>query len=280
MREDTVPPADRELLDFAVDLVHRAGELSVKRFHAGEQVNYKPDGTVVTSADLAVEDLIRTELVRRTPEDGIVGEEHGAREGTSGRRWVIDPLDGTRFFTRRIPVFTNLLAYEDEYGSAIGVINLPMQGELVFAGRGLGCWLLRGPDRAPATRAEVNDVERLGGAGVQGTYTFAWTTELLTALHGRTLLQSNRGDDPYAVALLVTGRADAVVSIDTGKHWDWAPLPVIVGEAGGRITDLSGDTFPGDGTALIAGPSVHERLLPVVAGLPHTRDWQALGAGE
>lgn len=279
MTEDTAPPpVERGLLDFAVDLVRRAGDLSVKRFHAGERVDHKPDGTVVTSADLAVEDLIRTELARRTPEDGIVGEEHGVREGRSGRRWVIDPLDGTRFFTRRIPVFTNLLAYEDEHGSAIGVINLPMQGETVFAGRGLGCWLLRGT--TPATRVQVSDVERLGAAGVQGTYTFAWTTGLLTALHERTLLQSNRGDDPYAVALLVTGRADAVVSIDTGKHWDWAALPVIVREAGGRLTDLTGGAFPGDGTALIAGPSVHDRLLPVVAGLPHTRDWQAMGAGE
>jgi histidinol-phosphatase len=273
------PSVDREILALAVRVVHQAGQLTVERFHAGEQVRLKPDGTVVTQADLAIEELIRTELIGRTPEDGIVGEEHGTHDGRSGRRWVIDPLDGTRFFTRRIPVFTNLLAYEDEHGSAIGVINMPMQRELVFAGRGLGCWLLDGsdPDLASARQVRVSDVQRLGGATVHGTYTFAWTTDLLTALHQQTLLQSNRGDDPYAVAMLVTGRADAVVSVQTGQHWDWAPLPVIVSEAAGTISDLTGNSLPGDGTALAAGPSLHEQLLHLVAGLAHTRDWQALG---
>lgn len=132
------PPADRGLLDFAVQVLHRAGRLSVERFYAGVEPWCKADGSEVTTADIAVEELMREQLSRRTPDDGILGEECGEVVGRSGRRWVIDPIDGTYSFANRIPTFCNNLAYEDEYGPAIGVINMPVQQELVFAGRGPG----------------------------------------------------------------------------------------------------------------------------------------------
>ncbi|MFI2237174.1 inositol monophosphatase family protein [Streptomyces chrestomyceticus] len=90
--------------------------------------------------------MVRDELARHVPQDGVHGEEGGSTTGTSGRRWIIDPVNGTTAFTRRWPLFSNDIAYEDEHGPAIGVINMPMSRQLVAAGRGLGCWVLTGEE--------------------------------------------------------------------------------------------------------------------------------------
>jgi histidinol-phosphatase len=103
----TAPAVDRELLDLAVSVAQRAGDVTAERFfEARFTTGTKPDGTDVTDADLAVEELIRTKLLRRCPDDEIYGEEGGTAAGTSGRRWIIDPIDGTTFFASRIPCST------------------------------------------------------------------------------------------------------------------------------------------------------------------------------
>ena len=100
----------------------------------------KSDGTPVTEADRAAERLIRAHLAERHPDDAVLGEEEADVAGTSGLTWVIDPIDGTKAFTRGVPLYSNLLAVLDEHGPVIGVINLPALGTTVYAGRGLGCF--------------------------------------------------------------------------------------------------------------------------------------------
>ena len=113
----TAPAVDREVLEFAVGLAHRAGQAAAGRFFAADFfTGRKADGTEVTDADLVVEELIRSELLRRCPGDEIYGEEAGTVAGWSGRRWIIDPIDGTAYFAHRIPLFSTMLAYEDEHG--------------------------------------------------------------------------------------------------------------------------------------------------------------------
>lgn len=100
----TAPAADRQLLELAVTVAHRAGCAAAERFFEADfGTRTKQDGTDVTDVDLAVEDLIRTELLRRTPDDEVYGEEAGTTAGVSGRRWIIDPIDGTAYFARRVP---------------------------------------------------------------------------------------------------------------------------------------------------------------------------------
>jgi histidinol-phosphatase len=111
----------------------------------------------VTDADLAVEELIRTELLRHMPHDVVYGEEAGTVAGSSGRRWIIDPIDGTTYFANRIPLFGNLIAYEDEHGPAIGVINEPIAQRMIFAGRGLGCLGLSGPGTALVSTGHLHE---------------------------------------------------------------------------------------------------------------------------
>jgi histidinol-phosphatase len=265
------PPVDQDLLDFAVDLATRAGRLAADRFFDGEaRSSLKPDGTEVTDADLAVEEMIRGELARHAPGDEIYGEESGTTAGTTGRRWVIDPIDGTYYFSRRIPVFTTQLAFEDEHGPAIGTIREPIAQQTIFAGRGRGCWRSTDTD---TTRAQVTTRTRIDGARTGMVNVGTWSEELLLALHRRVFLSAT-GD----TVALATGQIDALVVAGAPMGYeDLAPLPVIVEEAGGRVTDLSGNPLlTGDGTILATNNHLHEEYLTLLANLPTTRDWRAL----
>jgi histidinol-phosphatase len=266
------PPVDQDLLDFAVDLACRAGRLAADRFFAGNaHTSVKPDGTEVTEADLAVEELIRGELARKVPADEIYGEEAGTTAGTSGRRWVIDPIDGTYYFARRMPVFNTRLAFEDEHGPAIGIIREPIAQQTIFAGRGRGCW--RSID-SKVTPTQVSNRTNLGGAKTAMGNPGTWPEELLIGLHRRVFL-STSGD----TVGLVTGQIDAnIIAGFPMGYEDVAPLPVIVSEAGGRVTDLSGNpVLSGDGTVLATNKHLHDAFLALVKDVPTAaRDWRAL----
>jgi len=245
--------------------------VATERFFAGDaHTSLKPDGTEVTEADLAVEELVRTELTRRYPGDEVYGEEAGTSGGSSGRRWVVDPIDGTYYFARRIPLFTTQLAFEDEHGPAIGIIHEPVAQQTIYAGRGLGCWRSTGTAVVPT---RVGTRSKLHGSRTAMVNPGTWSEELLTALHRKVFLQTT-GD----TVGLVTGRVDAVVIAGGPMGYeDLAPLPVIVAEAGGRITSLTGaPVLPGDGTALATNALLHDDYLALMKDLPHARDWRAL----
>ncbi len=245
--------------------------MAAEWFFAGDvHAARKPDGTDVTDADLAVEEFVRTELARVAPDDEIYGEEAGTTAGGSGRRWVIDPIDGTYFFARRMPVFNTRLAFEDEHGPAVGVIREPIADQTVFAGRGRGCWQAVGGNRV---RTGVSGRTTTRGARTGMGNPATWSDELLLTLH-RTVFLDQTGD----TVGLVTGRLDAVVVAGFPMGYeDVAPLAVIVEEAGGRVTDLAGDSvLSGDGTVLATNGHLHDDMLALVAGLTHGRDWRAL----
>lgn len=268
------PPVAEDLLEFAVDLACRAGELAAARFFAGDtRTTLKPDGTEVTEADVAVEELIRETLARHRPTDEIYGEEQGTTAGTSGNRWVIDPIDGTYYFVRRIPVFTTTLAFEDEHGPAIGIIREPIAQQTLYAGRGRGCWRVVGAD---ATRTQVSTRTRTSGARTAMINPGTWSEELLSTLHRHVFLQTT-GD----TVGLVTGQIDAMVIAGAPMGYeDVAPMPVLIGEAGGRVTDLSGNSvLTGDGTVLATNNHLHDEYLELVKNLPTARDWRALVSG-
>lgn len=257
----TAPRLDPGLLQFAIGLSERAGRLAADRFFAADFATaIKADGTEVTEADLAVEALIRGELTDRYPADGIYSEETGATAGTSGRRWVIDPIDGTRYFAHRIPIFGTNLALEDEHGVALGVLNQPVARQIVYAGRGRGCRIRTdGTDTAPVLR-ETPD---LAAARVELVNPADWPADVLLTLHRHTRITGHLG----GVGGLVTGVVDAVVIAGSEMGFeDLAPLPVILEEAGGRATDLrGGPLLGGNGTALLSTGRHHQALLDMLA---------------
>jgi len=256
------PDPTVELLDLAVDLVRRAGELTLEWFRSDALVvERKPDGTPVTEADKAAEQFLRDEISSRFPDDAIIGEEHGMAAGRSGRTWILDPIDGTKAFTHGVPLYTNLLAVDDEAGPAIGVINMPALGETVYAARGQGCFV----DGRPA---RVSDRTRLEGSYLSSCGYDYWTDEMLAAAHRSGAILRTWGDG-YGYALVATGRIDAMCD-PVVALWDVAPMPIVLAEAGGRFTDLDGNEDPATGTGLATNGHLHDEWLARLAGLPRT----------
>ncbi len=194
MTPSAAPAVDAELLDEAVALAREAGENTLRWFGADDLiVDRKGDGTPVTEADRATERLIRTRLAASHPNDTIIGEEDVDHLGTSGRRWIVDPIDGTKAFTHGVPLYSTLLAVEDEHGPAIGVIVLPALGEVVYAGRGRGCFRNSRP-------ARVSERERLPGSYLTTSGFEYWPEAALAKLRASGMFMRTWGDG-YGYAL-------------------------------------------------------------------------------
>lgn len=251
------PPIDQETLDLALGLARTAGGRTLRWFRAADlTVDRKADGTPVTAADRDAERFLREELQAAFPDDGILGEEEATVTGTSGRRWIIDPIDGTKAFTCGVPLYTTLLALEDEHGVAVGVIHLPALGETVWAGRGLGCWSERGP-------ARVHERASLDRAYVMSSSLDTWTPAQLAAVAGAGAILRTWGDG-YGYALVATGRVAAMVD-PIVEPYDIGPMPVLLAEAGGRFTDLTGVGTIEGGSGLASNGRVHDELLALLA---------------
>ncbi len=251
------PIVDRGLLDEAVALARRAGELTQRHFRSAElAIDTKGDGTPVTVADRGAEAQLRAEIGGLFPDDGIFGEEEAEHLGTSGRRWIIDPIDGTKAFTHGVPLYTNLLALEDAHGIAIGVINIPALGETVYAARGQGAW-------CNGERIRVNDSAVVRGSYVMTSGLAGWDGDLVDRANAAGLHLRTWGD-AYGYALVATGRAEGMVDI-VAELYDLAPVPVIMAEAGGRFSDLSGANTPGGGSGLATNGTLHTDLQQLFA---------------
>jgi histidinol-phosphatase len=206
------------------------------RFRARDlRVETKPDRTPVTEADRGVEELVRARLETDRPDDAIIGEEFGPREGTSGRRWVIDPVDGTMNFSRGAPIWGTLLALQDQDRTVVGVASAPALGRRWWAARGEGAY-------ADGESIHVSEVSRFedallcytsvrsfDAAGVGDAFRFlterAWTARGFSDFWGHMLVAEGTADVMLEPAL---------------NLWDYAPLDVIVEEAGGRFSDFGG----------------------------------------
>jgi histidinol-phosphatase len=254
------PPVDRSLLDLAVAVAREAGALTSEWFGAADlAVEAKADGTPVTAADRAAERLVRERLAAAVPDDGVLGEEEPETVGRSGRRWIVDPIDGTKAFARGVPLYTTLLALDDEHGPAVGVIVVPALGRAVYAGRGLGCW----SDGAPA---RVSTTAALDGAYLMSSSYSHWPdADLLAVKHAGCALRT--WGDGYGYALVATGRADAMVD-HTVERYDVAAMPVILAEAGGRFTSLAGEPGAGHGSGVATNGLIHEELLAHLGSEP------------
>lgn len=254
-----IPPVDADLLDAAETIAREAAGLTLQWFGSDdlEQV-HKDDGTPVTAADRAAEDHIRDRLHTVFPDDTIVGEELPDIPGTSDRRWIIDPIDGTESFVRGVPLYSSLLAMVDRHGPAIGTVLCPALGLGAVAGRGRGCrW-----DGAPL---RVSTTAGLDGACLS-TSSFErpwWPTGPLLAVSGRPGLRTRTWGDGYGYLLVAMGRIEAMA--DPGLEvWDIAPMLTVISEAGGRVTRWDGSTELSGGPWLASNGLVHDELLALL----------------
>ena len=226
---------NRTLLDACAELALLAGAHALSHYTPGIAVDLKADGSPVTRADRETEQLAREWLARRFPGDAVLGEEFGAG-GTSGagRRWVIDPIDGTRSFVKGVPLWGTLIAVMEGDDVLAGAANFPACSEWIAAARGEGAWW-------NGSRALASAVATLGAA----TLLHTGTPFADAARRARWDALSDRADtvrtwgDCFGYLMLATGRAEVMMD-PVLNVWDAASVMVIVEEAGGVFTDWNG----------------------------------------
>ena len=251
----------RELLDFAIELAHEAGALTLGYFGSIVHYDAKADGSPVTVADRKSEELIRRKIEKRFPNDSILGEEFGESNEGARIRWILDPIDATRSFTRGVPLFGVLIGIEVEGESAVGVAHFPALKETVAASvdhgcmwNGNPCW---GSSVSSLSEAVVctTDVERIL-ARPEG---IGWRRLQQRAAFSRTW------GDCYGHALVATGRIEAQVD-PVMAPWDAGPFLTIVTEAGGRFTTLEGQSTVHGGSGISSNGILHEEVLRELVG--------------
>jgi histidinol phosphatase-like enzyme (inositol monophosphatase family) len=233
-------------MDAAAEVARIAAAVAMRYFGGPLEIERKDDGSPVTLADRAAERAAREWIERRFPEDGILGEESGpVREGAR-RRWLIDPIDGTRSFIRGVPLWGSLVAIVEEGEVLAGAAEYPALRESLAAAPGLGCW-------SNGVRCRVSDVATLEAATVLTTDESFREAPGRRAgwerLASRTALVRSWGDC-YGYLLVATGRAEVMVD-PVLSPWDCAVLVPLIEEAGGVLTDWAG-THRTDGASAIA----------------------------
>jgi histidinol-phosphatase len=237
----------------------------------GIEAEMKDDDTPVTAADRQCERVIREGIGAAFPQDAILGEEEGETEGLPGRpgaataqgrrKWIIDPIDGTYNYARGVPIFATLLALEQDGEIVAGVVHAPAAGDTYWAEKGCGAYKngqrLRASDYGDLSRSQLNfgALNRIRADGYWDGF---------TRLVGSTYRQRGYGDY-LGFAQVFEGKAEIMLEVGV-KAWDLAPMKILIEEAGGRYSDLSGGQSVYTGSCLVSNGLVHDRVLELLLG--------------
>ena len=247
-------------LAFSLSLADATDGITMPRFRAADlRIDTKPDTSVVSDADRAAETAIRDLVARERPGEGVLGEEYGD-DGTDVR-WIVDPVDGTSNFVRGVPVWATLIALERAGATTLAVVSAPALRRRWWAVRGGGAFADGEPIRVSQIRRveeasiSITSVRSLRRRGLADRYLTlaerAWSSRAL--------------GDFWQHALVAEGSVD--VALETAMNlWDYAPVQLIVEEAGGRCTDFAGEP-PRHGSSFVATNGLlHEAVLEALAG--------------
>ena len=268
----TATPAANDLsarYEFAQEIAKEAGKSTLNHFgKANLAVERKEDESPVTVADREAEQLLRKRIGEQFPDDAILGEEFGETDGTSGFRWILDPIDGTKSFIHAVPLYTTLVGVDFQGDSQIGVIYSPATDEIIHAMLGSGAWYSKAGDAH--SQAKVSSTTKL-------TESLMLTSEVATFKRSRpvdamdtylrlqdaTRLARTWGD-AYGYMMVATGRAE--VMIDAAMSvWDAAALLPVMLESGGTFTDWKGNTTIYAGEGLATNGLVQKEVLALLA---------------
>ena len=248
----------------AVDAARAAGQLLRRELPRTRQVSFKGSPTdLLTEMDARAEQLVVEALLAAFPDDGILGEEGSARPGRSGRRWIIDPLDGTTNYAHGVPMFCVGIGLEDRGRIVLGVVYEPSRDELYVGERGAGAWL-------NDARLSVSTTDALG-ASLLATgfpYSIRVSTETNLPEYSAFAVRA-RGVRRFGSALLdlayvAAGRFDGFWELRLSP-WDVAAAGILVEEAGGHLTDLTGGPLDIDRPSVVASNGrIHDQILAVL----------------
>jgi histidinol-phosphatase len=243
-------------LELALEMADAADKITMQHFQSTSlAVRTKVDMTPVSEADEAVERMIRERLSARRPNDGIVGEEFGT-SGSASRRWIVDPIDGTKNYVRGIPVFATLIALEEDGRVIAGVVSAPALSRRWWAAAGEGAFLNGNPMRVSAiatledahlTYDSIVDFDQHGGA-----------VRFLSLVRR---CSRSRGFGDFWAHMLVAEGAVEIAMEPAVAIWDMAAVEVIIREAGGRFSDIRGNARIDGGSAVSTNGLLHETVL-------------------
>ncbi len=260
MPDPTIQAGDERDLRLALELADLADALTLSRYGAADlKVQTKPDLTPVTEADQAVERALRERLAQARPDDQIVGEEYGGA-AAAGRCWIVDPIDGTKSYVRGLPTWSTLIALEQAGHGLVSVVSMPALGRRWWARRGAGAFADGRPIR-------VSEVSALADAQLLWSGFEEWDAiggiDRLLAL-GRACWRSRGIGDAWQYMLVAEGAAEFACDPEA-KLWDLAAVRLIVEEAGGRFTDLTGAVTAAGGSGLASNGLLHDAALGLLA---------------
>ena len=248
-------------LALALDIARSTGDIGLHYFRSQRfDIETKRDGSPVTIADKESEQHLRREIERAFPDDAILGEEFPEKPGSSGYRWIVDPVDGTASFIHGVPLYGVLIAVERDRRSTVGVVHMPALDETVHASRNAGAFHTRRGETVPA---RVSSTPSLKDACIciTGFEYFAQVgRENLIFQLGRACRRMRGWSDCYAHLLVATGRIDGVLD-PIMNPWDSAASIVVIEEAGGRYTDFQNNPSAHAPNAIISNGHIHQELL-------------------
>jgi histidinol-phosphatase len=254
-------------LELALRLADAADSVAMARFDAPDlEVRTKADATHVTEADLATERAIRDILLADRPDDGVFGEEYGST-GSTARKWIIDPIDGTANYLKGIPMWATLIALAVDGVPVLGVVSQPSIGRRWWAARGHGAWTNVPGESAPRA-IHVSDIDDLATSSVSFQSIQQWDK----AGHLDALIRLSRAvwrdrgyGDAWPYMLLAEGRLELVAEFDV-KEYDIAAHVAIVREAGGCFTAYDGSDSISARSSLATNGVLHDAYLRLLTG--------------
>lgn len=250
-------------LALAHELADLADAITTARFRAEDLVvETKPDLTPVSEADRAVEQAMRARLAELRPDDMVLGEEYGEDDGATGaRRWIVDPIDGTKSYVRGMPVWATLVALEQDGELVLGVVSAPALNRRWWGARGTGAFLREGSD--DPRRLRVSAIAQLADAQLCFAGLEDWVARVGVEAFTRLAAECwrTRGFGDFWQYMLVAEGAAEIALDPVVSLWDLAAPLVVVREAGGRFTDLSGVVTADGGSAVATNGRLHELVL-------------------
>lgn len=259
----------RRRLELARRIAVSAGNTTLKYFRARDlNVEIKSDGSPLTQADQNCELALREAITREFPQDGIVGEEYGSSQGTSGWDWILDPIDGTKAFVAGVPLYGTMVAVARDNRADVGVLFFPGLQQGIFAGRGGGAWYF--DQHTEPRRATVSQRTKLNQSIFVTSAVETFNKRSAKPVYERmaeSVFFARTWGDAYGYMLVALGQVD--VQIDPIlKIWDAAAVQPIIEEAGGRFSDWNGRPRIDSGDSLATNGLLHDEVLRILATAP------------
>lgn len=246
------------MLDTAIKAAEIGGKLALKYFNSNFKVKFKPDESPVTNADIATEKLIRKIITKQFPAHGIIGEELAPTNPKSEIQWIIDPIDGTRDFVKRVPFWAVFIAVLKNNKPTIGVINFPVTGDLIWAEKGKGAFF-------NGKKIKLSKTKKLKDAyiGTGTTKRFIQQGKIKGLLAISRVAMATRSSGNFNLKLFLEGKIDAMVEAYGAIH-DFAAPAIIVEEAGGKFSDHKGKYNLKNLDAVFSNGHLHNQILKLL----------------